>query len=123
MPADGGAATSEWLLGSSSRAARDRESRPLGQRLPCQLPGMDAGSHQLRGRAREFYGTIPGPAPTLRWACWTGWNQGPDRRPDMDVERVRALAATRIARELGIEPRARPTIAARTDIGKVRAGE
>ncbi|HNC16320.1 MAG TPA: TetR family transcriptional regulator C-terminal domain-containing protein, partial [Solirubrobacterales bacterium] len=26
--------------------------------------------------------------------------------PDMDVERVRVLAATRIARELGIEPRA-----------------
>lgn len=99
----------EWLLWVELwlRAARDEESRPLGQRLYASYREWMLEVINYGVERGEFSTDDPGASADVAMGLLDGLGiRALIEDPDMDVERVRVLAATRIARELGIEPRA-----------------
>ncbi|HNF84939.1 MAG TPA: TetR/AcrR family transcriptional regulator, partial [Solirubrobacterales bacterium] len=99
----------EWLLWVELwlRAARDQESRPLGQRLYASYREWMLEVINYGVERGEFSTDDPGDSADVAMGLLDGLGiRALIEDPDMDVERVRVLAATRIARELGIEPRA-----------------
>ena len=99
----------EWLLWVELwlRAARDQESRPLGQRLYASYREWMLEVINYGVERGEFSTDDPGASADVAMGLLDGLGiRALIEDPDMDVERVRVLAATRIARELGIEPRA-----------------
>ena len=99
----------EWLLWVELwlRAARDEASRPLSQRLYSTYRdwmleviryGVDRG---------EFETADPEASADVAIGLLDGLGvRALVADPEMDVEKVRVLAASRIARELGIDPEA-----------------
>jgi AcrR family transcriptional regulator len=99
----------EWLLWLELwlRAARDEESRPLGQRLYSSYREWMLEVIGYGVKRGEFETEDPEASADIAIGLLDGLGiRALMEDPDMDVERVRVLAATRIARELGIEPEA-----------------
>ena len=99
----------EWLLWVELwlRAARDEESRPLGQRLYASYRDWMSRVIRYGVERGEFESSDPEASADVAIGLLDGLGvRALMADPDMDVERVRVLAASRIARELGIEPEA-----------------
>lgn len=99
----------EWLLWLElwQRTARHEESRPLGQRLYSSYRDWMLEVIRYGVKRGEFETEDPGASADIAIGLLDGLGiRALMEDPDMDVERVRVLAATRIARELGIEPEA-----------------
>ncbi len=99
----------EWLLWVELwlRAARDEASRPLGQRLYASYRDWMLRVIRYGVEHGEFETADPEASADVAIGLLDGLGvRALIADPDMDVERVRVLAASRIARELGIEPEA-----------------
>ena len=99
----------EWILWVELwlRTARDEAMRPLAQRLYTSYREWMLTVIRYGTERGEF--VVDDPEETADVAI--GLLDGLGVRaligdPTMDVEKVRVLAATRIARELGIDPKA-----------------
>lgn len=99
----------EWLLWLELwlRAARDEGSKPLGQRLYASYRDWMLAVIRYGVSNGEFETADPEASADIAIGLLDGLGiRAMLADPDMDVERVRVLAATRIASELGIEPEA-----------------
>lgn len=99
----------EWMLWVElwHRAARDEASRPLGQRLYASYRDWILKVIRYGVEQGEFETGDPEASADVAIGLLDGLGiRALIEDPGMDVERVRVLAASRIARELGIEPEA-----------------
>ncbi|MCB0870307.1 MAG: TetR family transcriptional regulator [Solirubrobacterales bacterium] len=99
----------EWLLWVELwlRAARDEASRPLSQRLYTSYRDWMLAVIRYGVERGEFETADPEASADIAIGLLDGLGiRALMADPDMDVERVRVLAASRIAGELGIAPEA-----------------
>ena len=99
----------EWILWVELwlRAARDDALRPLAQRLYDSYHDWMLAVIKFGVKQGEFTVDDPDLSADIAIGLLDGLGvRALMADPDMDVERVRVLAASRIARELGIEPEA-----------------
>lgn len=108
LPLDG-RQRQEWILWVELwlRAARDDSMRPLAQRLYTSYREWMLAVIRYGAEEGEFQVEDPEASADVAMGLLDGLGIRPlIGDPTMDVEKVRVLAATRIARELGIEPEA-----------------
>jgi AcrR family transcriptional regulator len=99
----------EWILWVELwlRAARDETMRPLSQRLYTSYREWMLTVIRYGTERGEFVVDDPEETADVAIGLLDGLGVRPlTGDPTMDVEKVRVLAATRIARELGIDPKA-----------------
>lgn len=99
----------EWILWVELwlRAARDDALRPLAQRLYDSYHDWMLAVIKFGVKQGEFKVDDPDLSADIAIGLLDGLGVRPlIGDPDMDIEKVRLLAATRIARELGIDPKA-----------------
>ena len=99
----------EWLLWVELwlRAAREESARPMSQRLYASYRDWILKVIRYGVQRGEFETADPEASADIAIGLLDGLGiRALMADPDMDVERVRILAATLIARELGIEPEA-----------------
>lgn len=99
----------EWLLWVELwlRAAREESARPMSQRLYASYRDWMLKVIRYGVQRGEFETADPEASADIAIGLLDGLGiRALMADPDMDVERVRILAATLIARELGIEPEA-----------------
>ena len=104
-----GRQSQEWLLWVELwlRAARNESSRPLGQRLYASYRDWMLEVIQYGVQRGEFETADPEASADVAIGLLDGMGvRALMADPEMDVERVRVLAASRIARELGLDPEA-----------------
>lgn len=108
LPLDG-RQRQEWILWVELwlRAARDESMRPLARRLYTSYRDWMLAVIRYGSEMGEFRVEDPEASADVAIGLLDGLGIRPlIGDPTMDVEKVRVLAATRIARELGIEPEA-----------------